>query len=209
MRLRNLKDTDEILSSSDLLIKDPVNYKGKYKELFGNNNHIHIEIGMGKGDFISGMAEAFPNINFIGIEKYGSIMARAIKKIQGKEFSNLKLLNIDATTLSDVFDKEIDLIYLNFSDPWPKKRYHKRRLTHENLLKIYDFIFKKDAVIEMKTDNIDLFNDSLEYLKEYGYQIIEKSNDLHTLKKFNIMTEYETKFSALGIKINYLKAIKK
>lgn len=209
MRLRNLKNKNELINNCSYLINDPINYKGKWKDLFQNNNPIHIEIGMGKGSFIKNMALAFPNINFIGIEKFDGVVARAINNINEDIPSNLRIIKMDAIDVKDIFEHEIDTIYLNFSDPWPKKRQEKRRLTSKLFLESYDSIFKQDKVIVMKTDNINLYAYSLVSLSEYGYIIKEASLDLHATDIFNIETEYEQKFSRIGVKINYLKAIKK
>ena len=149
-----------------------------------------------------------PDINYIGIEKYDSVIVRAIQKSNELELDNLRLIRLDAIFLDKVFDKEVDLIYLNFSDPWPKDRHEKRRLTSYNFLSIYDKIFKDRARIEMKTDNIDLFNYSLCSLENYGYDICYVTNDLHKENVYNVMTEYEKKFSGLGVKINKFIAIK-
>ncbi len=164
---------------------------------------------MGKGDFIIGIASSHPDINYIGIEKYDSVMVRAVEKLEGVDLKNLKLIKMDTEYIENVFDKEIDTIYLNFSDPWPKDRHAKRRLTSPVFLNIYDNIFKNTKKIIMKTDNLNLFNYSLDTLTQYGYQITYKTNDLNSLDEDNIMTEYETKFYNKGIKINKLVAIKK
>ena len=210
MRLRNLKNKNELISECVYLINKPEEYIGKWnKEVFKNNNPIHVEIGMGKGSFIKNMALSFPNINFIGIEKFDGVVARAINNINLNVPSNLRIIKMDALSIDKVFKNEIDLLYLNFSDPWPKKRQEKRRLTSKLFLDAYEKIFKDEKVIEMKTDNINLYAYSLVSLSEYGYIIKEASLDLHNLDKFNIETEYEKKFSSQGVKINYLKAIKK
>lgn len=209
MRIRNLKNTQEIISNTTYLINNPKDYKGKWNTLFNNNNEIHLEIGMGKGNFIINMAKKYPNINFIGLELYTNVIARAIKKLDNEKITNLKLININALELNDIFDKEISTIYLNFSDPWPKKRNQKRRLTSEVFLSIYDNIFKNDKVIIQKTDNTLLFESSIKSLTNFGYKIEEISLDLHNTEIDNVETEYETKFSNQGIKILYLKAIKK
>jgi len=190
-------------------IENPKEYKGCWNKVFSNNNPICIEIGMGKGDFIINNAIEFPDINFIGIEKYDSVIARAIQKSNELELTNLKLIRIDALNIEEVFDKEIDKLYLNFSDPWPKDRHAKRRLTSPIFLKKYENIFKNDKIIEMKTDNINLFNYSKETLIENNYELEYVTNDLHNENIFNIMTEYESKFSERGIKINKLIAKKK
>ena len=201
MRLRNVKGASEVINNSPFIIKDYKNYKGKYNALFDNNNPIRIEIGMGKGDFIIGMAKNNPDINFIGIEKYDSVLVRAIEKID-EDITNLKLIRMDATEIDEVFDKEVDTIYLNFSDPWPKKRHANRRLTSTNFLKKYDNIFKNDKTIVMKTDNRKLFEFSLIEFSSYGYKIEDISLDLHKDNtEDNIETEYEKKFSSLGYPI--------
>lgn len=209
MRLRNVKNSNEIIETGKYYIKNPEDYKGKWNKLFKNNNPIYIEIGIGKGQFILNNALTYPNINYIGIEKYDSVIVRAIQKTNDIELNNLYLLKMDAINLLNVFDKEIDTIYLNFSDPWPKKRHAKKRLTSEVFLSIYDKIFKNNKKIIMKTDNIDLFNYSLESLENNGYKIEYITNDLSKENISNIMTEYEEKFTNLGIKINMLVAIKK
>ncbi|MBO5376506.1 MAG: tRNA (guanosine(46)-N7)-methyltransferase TrmB [Bacilli bacterium] len=211
MRLRNVKNKKEILSDSILLIENPEEYRGKWKELFENTNPIYIEIGMGKGNFIFENALKYPDINFIGIEKYDSVIARAVQKIESGDTlpSNLKLIRMDARNIEDVFYNEIDRIYLNFSDPWPKKRHSERRLTSTTFLNKYDSIFKKDKEIVMKTDNISLFSFSLETLSQNGYILCKVSLDLHNSDVLdNIMTEYEKKFVDNGQKINYLVAKK-
>lgn len=209
MRLRNVKGAGDILKSSNYIILNPDNYKGKWAALFNNNNPIHIEIGMGKGNFIIGMAKSNPNINFIGIEMYDSVIVKAALKLEDEEINNLKLIRMDARLINDVFDKEIDLIYLNFSDPWPKKRNAKRRLTHERFLSLYENIFKNKKIIYMKTDNVSLFEFSIESLSEFGYKLKNISLDLHNSDfEGNIMTEYEKKFNEKRIKINRLEAYK-
>ena len=209
MRLRNVKDAKDIVSNSKYVINNPQEYKGSFSKLFNNSNPISLEIGMGKGDFIINMAIKYPDINFIGLEKYQSIIVRATQKLENLNLNNLKLICMDAKELNEVFAKEIDTIYLNFSDPWPKQRHAKRRLTSDTFLPIYDSIFKKDKRIVQKTDNVGLFEYSIVSLSNYGYVIKDISLDLHNTSKENVMTEYEKKFSSQGIKINYLEAIKK
>ena len=209
MRLKNVKGADKVIEASKYIILNPEDYKGKWKEVFNNNNPIHIEIGMGKGDFIIGMAKNNPNINFIGIEMYDSVIVKAVNKLEEENISNLKLIRMDARLIEDVFDKEIDLIYLNFSDPWPKNRNAKRRLTHERFLNRYENIFKSKKTIFMKTDNIDLFAFSIESLSEFGYKLKNVTLDLHNSDfEGNVMTEYEKKFSSKGVRINRLEAYK-
>ena len=207
MRLRNLKDKDILLENCNYLVKNPEEYKGKWHELFLNNNPFHIEIGMGKGNFIYEMALENPNINFVGIEKYSNVLARAIKKYPVVP-DNLKIINMDALSLTDVFCHEIDTIYLNFSDPWPKKRCASRRLTSEVFLDIYDELFKDKKTIIMKTDNLGLFASSIITLSNHGYIFTEVNMDLHHSDIPSVYTEYEKKFKELGVKINYLKAVK-
>ena len=208
MRLRNLKNNKEIIDNCPYLVKSPDEYKGKWHDNFVNsNNPIHLEIGMGKGKFIYEMAKNNPDINFIGMEKFDNVIARAIKKMP-EMLPNLLLINTDALNLASIFDHEIDVLYLNFSDPWPKKRHANRRLTSPVFLQIYDNIFKDDNVIIQKTDNIALFAYSLSSLSTYGYTLKEVSLDLANTDIPNVTTEYEEKFQNLGTKINYLYAIK-
>lgn len=209
MRLRNIKNKNELIEKCEYLIEDASVLKNNWQEEFGNNNPIHLEIGMGKGAFLLGMAKKYPNINFIGVERYTGVLARAINKINKEEIKNLRVINIDAIKLNEVFDHEIDTIYLNFSDPWPKKRHAKRRLTSEDFLRVYDNLFKGDNLIIQKTDNVGLFESSIVSLSTYGYRIEDISLDLANTDKENIMTEYEEKFVKLGVKINYLYATKK
>ena len=210
MRQRNVKNKKEIINNSKYIIINPSEYKGSWGKLFHNSNPIYIEIGMGKGDFILENAIRYPNINFIGIEKFDSIMALAIKKIETNELNNLKLIRMDALSIEDVFEREIDKIFLNFSDPWPKERHAKRRLTSDRFLERYDNIFKDKPIIEMKTDNQGLFEYSLISFVENSYLIKEISLDLHKSNiTDNIMTEYERKFSSLNNRIYYVKVEKK
>ena len=208
MRLKNVKGANEIIINGKDYVDNPYQYKGIWRGLFGNNNPIYIEIGMGKGNFIIENAKRYPDINFIGIEKYDSVIVRAIQKSNELELNNLKIVRMDAKKMEEVFDKEIDTIYLNFSDPWPKDRHAKRRLTSPIFLSIYDKIFKGECKIIMKTDNNHLFEYSLNSLEEYGYKITYKTDNLDVLSEDNIMTEYEERFYKLGIKINKLVAIK-
>ena len=209
MRIRNIKNKKEILDSSKYFINNPSEYKGKWNELFGNSNKICVEIGPGKCTFIYEMARLYPNINFIGIEKIDTVLAYGIKDMESKEFlSNLFLINYDAFNIDELFDSEIDTLYLNFSDPWPKARHEKRRLTNFRFLEKYDIIFMSDKKIIMKTDNVSLFEYSVVSLSKYGYKIIDLSLDLHSKEDYNnIMTEYEKKFSSKGCKIYMLEAV--
>lgn len=206
MRLRNLKNKEEIINNCDFIITDPFKYIGKWEDLFKNNNPIHIEIGMGMGKFIYENALNNPDINYIGIERYDNVIARAIKKLD--KLDNLILVRMDAREIDEVFKKEIDLIYLNFSDPWPKKRSINKRLTSPIFLEKYDKIFKNTNNIIMKTDNRDLFIYSIESLSNYGYKLSNISFDLHESSDNIITTEYEDKFVSIGKNIYYLEALK-
>lgn len=199
MRLRNVKGAKEIIDNSSYIIKNPIDYKGDYQKIFENNNPIHIEIGMGKGDFIIENAKKYPNINFIGIEKFDSVIVRAVQKLENEEIPNLKLIKIDANEIDDVFDKEISVIYLNFSDPWPKARHAKRRLSSEIFLNKYDYVFIDKKRIIMKTDNRKLFEYSIKSFTDYGYKIEDISLNLYEDDiKNNVPTEYETRFHNRG-----------
>lgn len=202
MRLRNIKGAGEIIEANEFVIKNPEEHKGKWNEIFQNNHPIRIEIGMGKGQFIMEMAKRNPDINYIGVERYSSVLLRALQKHEETELNNLYFLCIDARTVEDIFAPgEIDKIYLNFSDPWPKDRHAKRRLTSREFLTRYDKILREDGRLEFKTDNRDLFEFSLEETKEAGWKIQQHTFDLHkdeTMNAGNIMTEYEEKFSSMG-----------
>jgi len=208
MRLRRVKNALETVENSKYIILNPEDHKGEFIKVFGNNNPIHLEIGMGKGDFIIQNAINHPEINYIGLEKYESVQMRAVQKLNELDIRNLRLIHMDAENLKDVFDKEIDTIYLNFSDPWPKNRHAKRRLTSSYFLSIYDSIFRGKPHIIQKTDNIGLFASSIVSLSEYGYTIHKCSLDLHNEDMENYQTEYEKKFSEKGQKINFLDAVK-
>jgi tRNA (guanine-N7-)-methyltransferase len=210
MRLKNVKNKKEILEDSKYVVKNPQEYKNKWFSIFNNNNPIYIEIGMGKGKFILENALKYPDINFIGIEKFDSVLARAAQKINEYNLPNLRLIRYDAMEIEKIFDKEIARIYLNFSDPWPKKRHANRRLTSQMFLKKYDHIFVNEKQIYQKTDNIQLFEYSIESLSEYGYKLKNISLDLHNSDYIdNITTEYEEKFKEENININRLEAYKK
>lgn len=205
MRLKHIKNAEEIISKSKYLEQNPRENKGKWNKVFNNDNNIEIEIGTGKGKFIIEKAIQNPNINFIGIEKYDSPLVSAVKKLEELELNNLKLVCIDALGIEEIFDHEIDKIYLNFSDPWPKKRHAKRRLTSSVFLNKYESLFKNEKRIEMKTDNDDLYDYSCESFIENGYDIVKTdTNYLDTIR-----TEYEDKFIGLGKNINYISVVKK
>ena len=209
MRLKKVPGALERIEASDYVIKDGKEYFGKYETLFEKKQPIHIEIGMGKGKFITEMAHLHPELNYIGIEKFDSVLIRALEKQEEMELSNLKLMRLDAEMIDEVFNHEIDRIYLNFSDPWPKKRHAKRRLTSKEFLKAYDSIFKTTKEIIMKTDNRKLFEYSIMSFTNYGYQIEEISLNLYDDDiKENVATEYETKFHNLGYPI-YRIVVKK
>lgn len=208
MRLRNVKNAVNIVESSSYVINEPTALKGRFQTVFPKNQPIHVEIGMGKGDFIIGMANIYPNINFIGIEKYESVMVRAIEKLENVDLPNLKLIRMDAEKIDEVFDHEVDLLYLNFSDPWPKKKHAKRRLTSPIFLNKYDNIFSGNPHIIQKTDNIYLFAYSLSSLSQAGYTLNKVSLDLESEDISNVESEYEKKFMSMGVKINYLDAVK-
>jgi len=206
LRLRNVKNKKEILSNSTFIVENPKEHLGKWNKLFNNNNPIHIEIGMGKGKFIKEKALNNPNINYIGIERIDSILAKAVKGIKN-DIINLKLIRLDAQNIEEVFDKEVECLYLNFSDPWPKDRHSKRRLTSEIFLNKYEKIFSKDKIIIQKTDNRNLFEYSIESLTKSGYKIEKVSLDLHKSDiENNVMTEYEEKFMKENKIIYYLIA---
>lgn len=201
MRMRNPKNMDEILNSCNYFLTE---------DLFNNDNDICLEIGMGKGNFLLGMCLNHPNINYIGVEKYSSVICSAIKKINEYELDNLKILNMDVMDIPQYLYGKIKTIYLNFSDPWPKKRNTKRRLTSENFLKLYDNLFKNEKHIILKTDNDDFYEFSKESLLSYGYKIINEIYDLHNSDiTYSPKTEYEEKFSSQGVKIKYIEVIKK
>ena len=211
MRLRNVPGSRERIAESGYCVNEPKEFKGKWKQLFENDNPIHIEVGMGKGKFIMRMAEAHPEINYIGIEMYSSVLIRAIEQAEaleesGKMHGNFMFIRMDARELADVFEQgEVEKIYLNFSDPWPKERHAKRRLTSVNFLKRYEQILPDNAEVEFKTDNADLFEFSLEQIKEAGWKLLGCTRDLHNdteMNRGNIMTEYEEKFASQGVPIN-------
>lgn len=203
MRLRNITGSREIIAENRYVIHGPENYKGSWKrEIFKNDNPVHIEIGMGKGRFIMELAERNPDINYIGIEKYSSVLLRAIQKMEENERPNLVFIRMDAEYINDVFGKdEADRIYLNFSDPWPKDRHAKRRLMSQNFLDKYRLFLNKEGVVEFKTDNRDLFDFAMEEAPAAGWDILKYTYDLHNdayMMEGNIMTEYEERFSAQG-----------
>ena len=201
MRLRNVPGARETIIENQFSVQQPEQMKGKWAKVFGNSKPIHIEIGMGKGQFLLNMALAHPDVNYIGIEKYSSVLVRAVEKLEDFEQDNLRLIRMDAENIEEVFDKdEVDRIYLNFSDPWPKDRHAKRRLTSTRFLERYDNILTPEGRVMFKTDNKDLFDFSLEQVEEAGWILESHTYDLHhsEYNEGNVMTEYEEKFSAKG-----------
>ena len=201
MRLRNVPGARETIIENQFSIQEPEQKKGKWAEVFGNDHPIHIEVGMGKGQFIIEMARRNPEVNYIGIEKYSSDLVRAVEKLEDFEQDNLRLIRMDAENIEEVFDKdEVDRIYLNFSDPWPKDRHAKRRLTSTRFLERYNNILTPEGRVMFKTDNKDLFDFSLEQVEEAGWILENHTYDLHhsEYNEENVMTEYEEKFSAKG-----------
>ena len=210
MRLRNIPGADEAIADSPHCIQEPMAEKGRWHLIFGNENPIHIEIGMGKGQFIMKLAKEHPDINYIGIERYSSVLLRALQKMDIEPLPNIRFLCMDASIITEVFDKEeVAKIYLNFSDPWPKERHAKRRLTSRQFFERYDKILAGNGVVEFKTDNDDLFAFSMEEVAEAGWTLDAHTFDLHhdpVLNEGNVMTEYEEKFSSLGHPIHKLIA---
>ena len=203
MRLRHIPGSEEEIANSPYVVSNPEEKKGRWSEVFGNDNPIEIEVGMGKGRFIMELASKNPGINYVGIERYCSVLLRGIQKRQEMELSNIYFMCVDARELSEIF--------LNFSDPWPKDRHAKRRLTSEPFMEVYDKILAPDGVVEFKTDNRGLFDYSLEAVPAAGWEIREYTYDLHhsDMAEGNIMTEYEEKFSSMGNAIFKLVAERK
>jgi tRNA (guanine-N7-)-methyltransferase len=201
MRQRNKPWADEFIESHpDIIIPEPVERKGTWKDVFENDNPVHLEIGTGKGQFIVGMARKFPHINFIGIEVAKTIIVRAAQKIMDAKLQNIKLLHVNAADLLEIFAKdEIAQLYLNFSDPWPKNRHEKRRLTYYPFLKKYEQVLDAEGEIILKTDNQGFFEYSLVSFSQFGMKLEEVNLDLHAVDDpDNVMTEYEKRFSAKG-----------
>ena len=208
MRLRNKPYAwEKIKAYPEYVIENPKAAKGKWSEIFAKEQPIHLELGTGRGDFIIGMAKQHPEINFVGIEKFTSVLIDVLEKLLEDPLPNVKLINMDGEGIEDVFAKEeISRVYLNFSDPWPKTRHHKRRLTHANFLNRYKALLPIDGEIHMKTDNQMLFEASLSYLSSFGYALENVSLDLHQSDyPNNVMTEYERKFSEKGNRIYRLE----
>ena len=212
MRLRHIKGAEEEIAESPYVVQDPQSLKGRWHEFFGNDNPIRIEVGMGKGKFIMELAQMNPDINYVGIERCSSVLLRGLQKRAELELSNIYFMRIDALELVDVFaEDEVERIYLNFSDPWPKDRHAKRRLTSPQFMAVYDQILCPEGKVEFKTDNRGLFDYSLEAIPEAGWEIEMHTFDLHHSEyaEGNVMTEYETKFSGEGKPICKLIASRK
>ncbi|NLG03630.1 MAG: tRNA (guanosine(46)-N7)-methyltransferase TrmB [Clostridia bacterium] len=202
MRLKNIAGSREFIADSIYVVHDETLKAGKWNSIFNNDHEIHIEIGMGKGKFITEMAHLHPEINYVGIEKYSSVLLRAVQKMEEDPVSNLLFVRMDAESIEEVFEEnEVEKIYLNFSDPWPKDRHAKRRLPSREFLKRYEGILKKGGLVEFKTDNRPLFDFALEEVEPAGWEMVEYTYDLHHNAKMcenNVMTEYEVKFSSIG-----------
>ena len=202
MRLRNVTGSREKIAESRFVVQEPRERKGRWKELFQNDNPVRIEIGMGKGKFLYTLAAANPDINYIGIEKYSSVLLRAVQKMEEAELPNLKFIRMEAEELTEVFDRgEVERIYLNFSDPWPKDRHAGRRLPSARFLERYDTVLAPEGRLEFKTDNRQLFDFAVEELAKAGWKTEAVTYDLHhddALRAGNIMTEYEERFFAMG-----------
>lgn len=216
MRLRNIPGADDVIKRHPIAVKQEKEYKGKWNSFFGNDNPIYIEIGMGKGQFLLTLAKRNPQINYIGIERYSSVLLRALEKFDTEEYcelQNIRFICMDAMELPEVFERgEVAKIYLNFSDPWPKARHARRRLTSTQFLAQYDKVLAQDGVVEFKTDNRPLFEFSLEQVEEANWKLCGATFDLHhdeNMNAGNVMTEYEAKFSGMGNPIHKLIATRK
>lgn len=201
MRLRHIKGAEETIAVSPYVIQEPESCRGRWAEVFHNQNPIQIEVGMGKGKFLMELAQKHPEINYVGIERYSSVLLRGLQKREELDLSNIWFLCIDARQLAEVFEEgEVERIYLNFSDPWPKDRHAKRRLTSPEFMAVYDKILAADGQVEFKTDNEGLFDYSLESIPQVGWRIEASTRDLHhsPMAEGNVMTEYEEKFASKG-----------
>lgn len=212
MRLRNIPGSREVIAENIWCVPESEKKKGCWQEFFGNSHPIHIEIGMGKGQFLMELARRHPENNYIGIEKYSSVLLRALQKMEEAPLDNLRFIRMDAETIEAVFAKdEVARIYLNFSDPWPKDRHAKRRLTSKEFFARYDKLLQRDGQVEFKTDNVGLFDFSLEQVELAGWRVVAQTRDLHRdmqMNRGNIMTEYEERFSAMGNPICKLIAMR-
>ena len=216
MRLRNIPGADDVIRQHPIAVKDEKEQKGKWKQLFGNDNPVYIEIGMGKGQFILTLAKQNPDVNYIGIERYSSVLLRALEKFDTEEYCelrNIRFVCMNAMEIAEVFEPgEVDRIYLNFSDPWPKARHANRRLTSVKFLEQYEKVLSEGGLIEFKTDNRPLFEFSLEQVEEAGWKLLAHTFDLHhedAMNVGNVMTEYEEKFSSMGNPIHKLVTIRR
>lgn len=202
MRLRNKPWAEQFITDhQDVILPNPEQHRGQWTKVFGNDQPLHIEVGTGKGQFVLGMALQNPDINYIGIELYDSVIVSALERIiDAEKPANLRLLKVNGADLEKYFAKnDVDRVYLNFSDPWPKTRHAKRRLTHGGFLKLYENVLVDNGEVHFKTDNRGLFEYSLISMNEYGMALLDVSLDLHAnMPENNIMTEYEEKFSAKG-----------
>ena len=212
MRLRNVPGAREVMIENQYVFTEPEGMNGTWHDIFGNSNPVHIEIGMGKGRFITELAGINPDINYVGIEKYSSVLLRAVEKQNELQLPNLRFIRMDAENICEVFNKgEVDKIYLNFSDPWPKDRHAKRRLTSRQLFERYGKILKDGGHVEFKTDNRMLFDFSVDEVKQAdGWSLEAVTYDLHNDKQMsagNVMTEYEERFSSQGNPICKLSAV--
>ena len=202
MRLRNITGADTYIEQSEFVVQEFKEQRGKWREVFSNDNPVYIEVGMGKGRFLMDMAVRNPDINYVGIEMYSSVLLRAVQKMEENPLNNLRFIRMDAREIDETFaEGEVDKIYLNFSDPWPKDRHAKRRLPSRQFLARFDKILKKDGNLEFKTDNRDLFDFAVEEVEPAGWKIDALTYDLHhddVMNQGNIMTEYEEKFSSKG-----------
>ena len=202
MRLRNVTGSREVIAACDYVIHNPQECRGKWHEIFGNDNPVRIEIGMGKGRFITELARQNPDVNYVGIEKFSSVLIRGVQKQEEDPLLNLYFIRMDAEEITSGFGTgEVDRIYLNFSDPWPKDRHAKRRLPSREFLRRYGEILISEGVVEFKTDNSDLFQFALEELEPAGWKILQMTKDLHNdmqMMQGNVMTEYEERFSSKG-----------
>lgn len=212
MRLRNVPGARDVMAANEYVFTEPEGMAGTWSQVFGNSNPIHIEIGMGKGRFITTLTSMNPDINYVGIEKYSSVLLRAVEKQDELNLPNLRFIRMDAENITSVFGKEeVDRIYLNFSDPWPKDRHAKRRLTSRQFFARYNEILKSTGRVEFKTDNRPLFDFSVEEVNEAGWKLSVCTYDLHNDEKLmegNVMTEYEERFSSQGNPICKLVAIR-
>ena len=212
MRLRNVPGARDVMAANEYVFTEPEGMAGTWSQVFGNSNPIHIEIGMGKGRFITTLASMNPDINYVGIEKYSSVLLRAVEKQDELNLPNLRFIRMDAENITSVFGKEeVDRIYLNFSDPWPKDRHAKRRLTSRQFFARYNEILKSTGRVEFKTDNRPLFDFSVEEVNEAGWKLSVCTYDLHNDEKLmegNVMTEYEERFSSQGNPICKLVAVR-